>query len=141
MIQISKPIFPRATYREVKKVIRSGQLAQGKKVKEFEDGFSKLIGGVECVAVNSGTSALHLALLSLNIKQGDEVIVPSFSFAASANVIALVGATPVFIDIDPEFYCLDETKLEDLITEKTKAVIVVHLYGQAANMSEIKKIS
>ncbi len=140
MIQISKPIFPRATYREVKKVIRSGQLAQGKKVKEFEEGFSKLVGGVECVAVNSGTSALHLALISLNIKQGDEVIVPSFSFAASANVIALVGATPVFIDIDPEFYCLDETKLEGLITKKTKAVIVVHLYGQAANMSEIKKI-
>jgi dTDP-4-amino-4,6-dideoxygalactose transaminase len=93
------------------------------------------------VAVNSGTSALHLSLLALGIEKGDEVIVPSFTFAATANVVALTGATPVFIDIEPRTFCMDPDLIQIAITKKTKAIIVVHLYGLAADMNKIMQIA
>ena len=129
MIQLAKPQIGRLERRAVNRVLKSLNLAQGPEVKSFESEFSEIVDGRECVAVNSGTSALHLCLLSLGVGVGDEVIVPSFTFAASANVIRLVGATPVFVDINPKTYCADVTSIESAITPKTKAIIVVHLYG------------
>jgi perosamine synthetase len=94
----------------------------------------------ECIAVNSGTSALHLGLLALGVGPGDEVIVPAFTFAATANAVALTGATPIFVDIEPDYFCIDPAAVRAAIGPKTKAVIPVHLYGHPANMGEIQKI-
>jgi dTDP-4-amino-4,6-dideoxygalactose transaminase len=110
-------------------------------VAKFEKDFSKFVGDRECVAVNSGTSALHLALLSLGVGPGDEVIVPSFTFAATANSVALTGAKPVFVDIDPNTYNIDPSSVESAITKKTKAIQVVHLYGLPAEMERILEIA
>jgi dTDP-4-amino-4,6-dideoxygalactose transaminase len=116
-------------------------LAQGTEVSAFENDFSKIVSDAFCVAVNSGTSAIHLSLLALGIGQGDEVIVPSFTFAATANAVALTGATPIFIDIDPKTYNLDSNLIEAAITSRTKAILPVHLYGQPAPMGEILDIA
>ena len=140
-IPLAKPQIDWHEQLAVMKVLKSGILAQGPEVKSFEAEFSKIVGGRECVAVNSGTSALHLSLISLGISAGDEVIVPSFTFAATANVVALVGATPVFVDIDPKTYCINPESIELAITKKTKAIIVVHLYGLAADMERIMAIA
>lgn len=140
-IPLAKPIIGRSEIREVKKVLRSGNLAQGPYVKKFEEDFSAHMEGRSCVAVNSGTSALHLALLSLGIGPGDEVIVPSFTFAASANSIALTGAIPVFIDINLDTFNLAVTGIEKLISKKTKAIMAVHLFGLPANMHEINRLA
>ncbi len=141
MIQLAKPQIGRLERRAVNRVLKSLKLAQGTEVKAFESEFSELVDGRECVAVNSGTSALHLCLLTLGVGAGDEVIVPSFTFAASANVIRLVGATPVFVDIDLKTYCADVKSIELAITPNTKAIIVVHLYGLMAEMSLIMKVA
>ncbi len=140
-IAIAKPVIGKEEIRAVKKVMLSGSLAQGPEVSKFENLFSKFVGDRECVAVNSGTSALHLAILSLGIGKGDEVLVPSFTFAASANAIALTGATPKFIDIDPDTFNLNPSLIEAAITNKTKAILVVHLYGLPADMTRILKIA
>ena len=121
-------------------VLRSGALAQGKKVAEFETAFSATVAGRNSIAVNSGTSALHLGLLALGIGPGDEVIVPSFTFAASANAVAITGAKPVFVDIEPDYFSIDPQTVQSAITPRTKAVIAVHLYGHPARMAELKKI-
>jgi perosamine synthetase len=121
-------------------VLRSGALAQGKKVAEFEAAFSGTVETRTSIAVNSGTSALHLGLLALGIGPGDEVIVPSFTFAASANAVAITGAKPVFVDIEPDFFSIDPLAVQSAITPRTKAVIAVHLYGHPARMAELKKI-
>jgi dTDP-4-amino-4,6-dideoxygalactose transaminase len=140
MIQLAKPQIGRLERRAVNRVLRSLNLAQGPEVKSFESEFSELVDGRECVAVNSGTSALHLCLLSLGVGVGDEVIVPSFTFAASANVIRLVGATPVFVDINPKTYCADVTSIESAITPKTKAIIFVDLYGQTIALQRLRAL-
>ena len=140
-IPLAKPQINWHEKLAVMRVLKSGNLAQGPEVKLFESEFSKIVGNRECVAVNSGTSALHLALISLGISSGDEVIIPSFTFAATANVVALVGATPVFVDIDPKTYCINPKSIELAITKKTKAIIVVHLYGLAADMVKIMEIA
>lgn len=135
---------PRINWREqlaVMRVLRSGSLAQGPEVKLFEEEFSKIVGDRECVAVNSGTSALHVSLLALGIGSGDEVVLPSFTFAATANVVALAGATPVFVDIDPKTFCINADLIQSAISKKTKAIIVVHLYGLAADMTKILEIA
>lgn len=140
-IPLAKPQINWHEKLAVMRVLKSGNLAQGPEVKLFESEFSKIVGNRDCVAVNSGTSALHLALISLGISSGDEVIIPSFTFAATANVVALVGATPVFVDIDPKTYCINPKSIELAITKKTKAIIVVHLYGLAADMVKITEIA
>ena len=140
-IPIAKPIIDRKDIKAVIKVMQSGGLAQGPQVASFEDKFSELVEGRNCVAVNSGTSALHLALLALGIGPGDEVIVPSFTFAATANSVALTGAKPVFVDIDPVTYNIDPNLIESAITKRTKAIQVVHLYGLPADMSNILAIA
>jgi perosamine synthetase len=123
------------------RVLMSGNLAQGPQVAVFEKEFSEFVSGRTCVAVNSGTSALHLSLLALGIGPGDEVIVPSFTFAASANAIALTGAKPIFIDIDPNTFNINPELLSNLINPSTKAIMVVHLYGNPAPMKEIMEIA
>lgn len=140
-IPIAKPLIGRDDIRAVVKVMKSGGLAQGPQVLNFESEFSDYVGSRECVAVNSGTSALHLALLSLGIGAGDEVIVPSFTFAATANSVALTGATPIFVDIDPNTYNMDPQLIERAISPKTKAIQVVHLYGLPADMPRISEIA
>ncbi len=140
-IPVAKPLIDRRDIRAVVKVMKSGGLAQGPQVTAFENEFSEFVQGRDCVAVNSGTSALHLALLSLGVGPGDEVIVPSFTFAATANSVALTGAKPVFVDIDPVTYNIDPTLIEAAITKRTKAIQVVHLYGLPADMFRISAIA
>jgi len=139
-IPLAKPILGFSEKYAVNKVLRSGLLAQGNEVKNFEVAFSRLVEDRECIAVNSGTSALHLGLLSLGIGVGDEVITSPFTFAATANAIALTGATPVFADIDPLTFNIDPNKISLKVSAKTKAILVVHLYGLAGDMARIKEI-
>ncbi len=141
MIPAAKPIIGDEEREAVDRVLRSGMLAQGPEVKAFEDEFSAHVGGRHCVAMNSGTSALHLGFIAAGIKPGDEVIVPSFSFAATANAVVLAGAVPVFADIDPRTFNLDPDHVEKLITKKTTAIMPVHLYGHIAAMDRFDEIS
>jgi perosamine synthetase len=141
MIPLAKPQINRQERQAAMRVLKSLNLAQGPEVKSFESEFSKFVGDRECVAVNSGTSALHICLIALGIGPGDEVIVPSFTFAATANVVALVGAKPIFVDIDPKTYCLDPNLILEAINKKTKAILVVHLYGLPADMGKIQEIA
>ena len=117
-------------------------VAQGPEVAAFEQEFADhFVGGRACVAVNSGTSGLHLGLLAAGVGPGDEVIVPSFTFAATANSVALTGATPVFADIEPTYFCLDPRAVEAAITERTRAIMPVHLYGHPADMTALGAIA
>ncbi|UDY22538.1 DegT/DnrJ/EryC1/StrS family aminotransferase [Nocardioides sp. Kera G14] len=122
-------------------VLRSGRLVQGEQVAHFEAEFADLVAGAHCVAVNSGTSALHVALLAAGIGAGDEVIVPSFTFAATANAVALTGATPIFADIEPVTFCLDPREVEARITRRTRAIVPVHLYGHPADMPRLLEVA
>jgi perosamine synthetase len=138
----AKPLIGEDERAAVDRVMRSGMLAQGPEVAAFEQEFSAHFGlGRACVAVNSGTSGLHLGLLSSGVKAGDEVIVPSFTFAATANSVALTGATPVFADINADDFCLDPASVEASITDKTVAIMPVHLYGHPANMPALRAIA
>ncbi|ASN20929.1 DegT/DnrJ/EryC1/StrS family aminotransferase [Arthrobacter sp. YN] len=134
----AKPIIGDEERKAVDAVLASGQLAQGTEVASFEEEFSQvLLDGRAAVAVNSGTSGLHLGLLAAGIGAGDEVIVPSFTFAATANSVALTGATPVFADVDPDHYTLDPASVEAKITDRTAAIMPVHLYGHPFNVDAI----
>ncbi|GAA2227664.1 DegT/DnrJ/EryC1/StrS family aminotransferase [Streptomyces amakusaensis] len=140
-IPAARPVIDEEEIEAAVRVLRSGRVVQGPEVAAFEEGFSELVDGRHCVAVNSGTSALYLVLLALGLGRGDEVVVPSFSFAATANVVRLAGAEPVFADIDPASYCLDPAAVEAAITPRTAAVIPVHLYGHPAAMDRIMPIA
>ncbi|MGO4257761.1 DegT/DnrJ/EryC1/StrS family aminotransferase [Marmoricola sp. RAF53] len=132
----AKPIIGDEEREAVDRVMRSGMIAQGPEVAAFETEFAEHFGlDRACVAVNSGTSGLHLGLLSSGIGPGDEVIVPSFTFAATANSVALTGATPIFADIDPESFCLDPRSVEAAVSERTAGIMPVHLYGHPADMA------
>ena len=122
-------------------VAKSGVVAQGPKVKLFEEIFSKKCGANFGIAVNSGTAALHCALHALKIGKGDEVICPSFSFISSATPILMCGATPVFMDIDANTYNIDPVELKEAINPKTKAIIGVNLFGRLADWEAINSIS
>lgn len=121
-------------------VLASGGLAQGPEVLKFEMEFSNAaVHDALCIAVNSGTSAQHLVMLAAGIGPGDEVIVPSFTFAATANSVALTGATPVFVDIEHDSFCIDPAAVIAAITPRTRAVMPVHLYGHPADLRKIAK--
>lgn len=138
----ARPLIGDEERAAVDRVLRSGMLAQGPEVKAFEQEFSAHFGlGRASVAVNSGTSALHLGLLSSGVKAGDEVIVPSFTFAATANSVALTGATPVFADISADNFCLAPAAVEAAITDKTVGIMPVHLYGHPADMRGLRAIA
>ena len=141
MIRFVKPMVGQEEINGVSEVIRSGMLAQGPKVKQFEKEFSEYIGTKHATAVSSGTSALMLIMKAFDLKQGDEVITTPFSFVATANSIFYCGAKPVFADIDTRTFNIDPEKIEDLITPKTKAILPVHLFGQSANMKRINEIA
>ena len=125
----------------VAKVLESGRYILGEEVDSFEREFARFCGSSQAVAVNSGTSALHLSLLAAGIGPGDEVVTVSFTFIATAAAIRYTGAVPVFVDIEPKSFTMDVTKLEEVITPKTKAILPVHLYGQAADMDPILEIA
>ncbi len=125
----------------VLKVLESTQFVLGNEVKAFEEEFADYCDADYGIAVNTGTSALHVALLAAGIHPGDEVITVPFTFVATVAAICYTGATPVFVDIDPVSYTIDVTKIEQAITERTKAILPVHLYGQPANMEPILEIA
>ncbi len=136
MIPATRPLIGDEERIAVDRVLRSGMIAAGQEVAAFERDFGdQIVAGRDCVAVSSGTAGLHLGLLAAGVGPGDEVIVPSFTFAATANAVALTGATPVFADIEPDHFCLDADAVEAAVTERTKGIMPVHLYGHPANMT------
>ncbi|OGN02453.1 MAG: polysaccharide biosynthesis protein [Candidatus Yanofskybacteria bacterium RIFCSPHIGHO2_01_FULL_43_42] len=138
---MSRPHIGNEEREAVSAVLKTGHLSLGPKHKEFEEKFAKKIGTKYACSVSSGTAGLHLAMLGAGIGPGDEVITSPFSFVASANCILYVGAKPVFADIDPVTYNLDPSKIEEKITKKTKAILIVHIFGQSADMSSIIRIA
>jgi dTDP-4-amino-4,6-dideoxygalactose transaminase len=139
----------RAQYHSIKNeidgavlgVLESTQFILGEEVAAFEREFAHYSAASEAVAANSGTSALHLALLAAGVTQGDEVITVPFTFVATVSAICYTGATPVFVDIEPDFFTIDTTKIEAAITPRTRAIMPVHLYGQPADMEPILEIA
>lgn len=125
----------------LEKVLLSGSFIKGDFLERFEKDFAKFVGTKHCIGVASGTDALHLSLVALNIGKGDEVILPVNTFVATAYAVAFTGATPVFVDIDPITSNIDVRLIEEKITKKTKAVIPVHLYGQPAEMDKLLAIA
>jgi dTDP-4-amino-4,6-dideoxygalactose transaminase len=140
-IPISRPAISQTEVSAVVDVLRSGQLAQGAVVAAFETAFAGYIGTRYAVATSSGTTALHLALLAHGIGPGDEVIVPPFSFVASANAIRYTGATPVFADIDKDTLNLSPRAVRACVTHRTRAIVAVHLYGSPCDKAELDDIS
>ncbi|HEY2041456.1 MAG TPA: DegT/DnrJ/EryC1/StrS family aminotransferase [Jatrophihabitans sp.] len=141
MIAAAAPMIGEQERAAVDRVLQSGMVVQGPEVAAFEQEFSEFVAGAQCVAVNSGTSALHLGLVAAGIGPGDEVIVPSFTFAATANAVALTGATPVFADIDADTFCISPAAIEAAVTARTAGVMPVHLYGHPASMDEITQLA
>ncbi len=138
----AKPIIGDEEREAVDRVLRSGMIAQGPEVAAFEAEFAEhFVNGRATVAVNSGTSGQHLGLLAAGVGAGDEVIVPSFTFAATGNSVALTGATPVFADIDPRTFTLDPASVRAAITPKTKGIMPVHLYGHPYLVDQINAIA
>jgi dTDP-4-amino-4,6-dideoxygalactose transaminase len=139
----------KAQYRAVKqeidaavgRVLESCQFVLGPEVSDFEKAFATYCGGSECIALNSGTSALHLALLAAGVGPGDEVVTTPFTFVASVAAILYAGARPVLVDIDPRSFTLDPSRIEAAITSRTKVLLPVHLYGQPADMDPIMDIA
>jgi perosamine synthetase len=145
MIQINMPLIGEEEIKSVTTVLKSGiltgRLGGGPMATKFEDDFRKFAKANRAIAVNSGTAALHMSLLVAKVKGNDEVILPSFTFISTAEVVALVGAKPVFADIDPCTYNIAAEEIESKITDRTKAIIAVDLYGLSAEMDKIKEIS
>ena len=141
MIPIAKPLLDEKEIDAVSDVLRSGMIAEGAQVAKFETAFAEYIGVEHAVAVNSGTAALHAALLAHGIGAGDEVITTSFSFIATANSILFTGAKPVFADIEADTFNIATNDILDKITPKTKALMPVHLYGHPAGMKTIMEIA
>ncbi len=141
MIKLSKPYIPDTAIEEVVKVLKTGNLVQGEYVKKFEADLCDYLQVKNAIVVSSGTAALHLTLIALDIKEGDEVILPAFTYPATANVVEIVGAKTVLVDINLDDFCIDTTQIEKIITPRTKAIIPVHEFGQAAKIDEIVRIA
>jgi len=141
MIPIASPDIGQEEKKAVMSVLSSGIIAEGPKVKEFEQNFAQYVGTKHAIAVSSGTAALHIALLANGISPADEVITSPFTFIASANSILYCGAKPVFCDIEEETYNIDPDKISGKITKKTKAILPVHLYGHPAEMKAIMELA
>lgn len=142
-IPITKPVLDEVDLEYISKPINTGWLVQGPYVKEFEEKFAQYVGSKYAIATTSCTTALHLSLIALGIKKGDKVIVPSFTFVATSNVVEYVNAKPVFVDINLNTFNIDENKIEDILKEEknVKAIIPVNLFGLCANLPKITEIS
>lgn len=137
-IPIAEPEIGKEELQNVVEAIRGGWVSsKGVFIEQFERSFSNYIGMKYGVATSNGTVALHLALAALGIGKGDEVLVPTLTFIATANAVTYTGAKPIFVDSHPEYWCMDPSKIEEKITDKTKAIIVVHLYGHPCDMNEV----
>lgn len=141
MIPLTIPSFGKSEEEAVARVLRSGWVTQGPKVAEFEKKIARYCGAKHGVATTSATTALFLSLYMLGIGEGDEVILPSFTFIATANVVIAVGAKPIFVDIDPKTYNIDPVKIEKAITKKTKAIIPVDQVGIPSDLKKITDIA
>lgn len=145
MIYINLPKIGEEEIQAVEKVMRSGMLTSGlgagAAVTEFERGFAEMANAKHAIAVNTGTAALHAAIMAVGVKHGDEVILPSFTFVATAEAVALAGGKPVFADIDPQTYNLAPSAVEKALTPKTKAILPVDLYGYSADMKPLREIA
>src|SRR6266849_6372659 len=141
MIPIAHPPMGLEEGTAILRVLASGQLAQGEQVAAFERHFAEVCQVQHAVAVSSGTAALYLALLAHGIGPGDEVITTAFSFIATANAILMTGATPVFVDIEPDTYNIDPDLVETAITPHTKAILPVHLYGNPCDMRRLESLA
>ena len=140
-IPISKPFIGARERELVLDALDSGWVSSiGKYIDDFEAGFARYCGTEYALAVSNGTTGLHLALTALNLRPGDEVIIPDLTFVATANAIAYTGATPVLADVDPDTLCIDPVSVKALISERTKAIIPVHLYGHPADMDALTEI-
>ena len=140
-IPLGRPSIGSEEIEAVEKVLKSGWLVEGPNVKEFEKRMAKFVGTKYAVAVNSCTSALHLSLAAIGIGAKDEVIVPSFTFPATANAVICQGGTPIFVDVDEVYHNIDPEKVEEKITERTKAIMPVHYAGHPADMAPIMEIA
>jgi dTDP-4-amino-4,6-dideoxygalactose transaminase len=141
MIRIAQPLLGEEEEQAVLAVLRSGQLSQGPLVRRFEETFAQYIGVREAVAVSSGTAALHVALLAHGVGPGDEVVTSPFTFVATANAILATGARPVFADVSEEDFNLDPARTGESISERTRALLPVHLYGQPADMEAFSALA
>ncbi len=141
MIPLAKPIIGEEEINAVVRVLKSGMLAQGPVVKEFEEHFAAYCGTKYAIAVNSGTAALHAALYGLEVRTNDEVITTPFTFVATANSILMANAKPVFVDVDQQTYTIDPKLVESAITLKTKAILPVNLYGQMCDYDTLNAIA
>ena len=138
----ARPLIGEEEISAVARVMRTGMIAQGPQVEAFEEEFARqIVPGTRAIALNSGTSALHLGLLAAGIGPGDEVIVPSFTFAATANAVAITGATPVFADIDPLTFTLSPASVSSAVSARTRAIMPVHLYGHPAPLDTLDAIA
>jgi len=140
-IPLAKPDISDLEKKMVLRVLNTSELSLGPKVKEFEKKIAKFVGVKHAIAVNSGTSALHLIIRALGIREGDQVITSPFSFIASANCILFEGAKPVFVDIKPDSFNINPVEIEKKITKKTKAILAVDIFGVPAEWDKLKKIA
>jgi perosamine synthetase len=140
-IPLSSPDVSEQEIEAVASVLRTSSLSLGPKVLEFERAIARYVGAADAIAVNSGTSGLHLCIRVLGISEGDEVLVPSFTFIAVANAVRYEKAVPVFVDIDPQTLNLDPSLLEQAITARTRAIIVVHTFGCPAELTSILQVA
>ena len=140
-VPVARPSFGTAEEKAVTEVLRTGWVSQGPRVAEFERRFADYVGAREAIAVSSCTTALHLALVAAGVGAGDEVLCPSLSFIATANAIVYAGGKPVFVDIDPVTFNIDPKRVEEAISPKTKAILVVHQIGLPCALREISEIA
>jgi dTDP-4-amino-4,6-dideoxygalactose transaminase len=127
--------------QQIDAVLSSAQFINGPAVTKFEDSFKQVLSSAQCIGVGNGTDALFIALKTLGITHGDEILTPAFSWISSSEAISLCGAKPIFVDIDSQFYTIDPEKIEERITRRTKAIIIVHLFGQAASVAKIQALA
>jgi len=139
-IPVARPAIGQDEISAVTAVLESGMLASGERVAEFERNFADYCGSTHAVAINNGTAALHAALLAADIGQGDEVIVPSFTFFATASAVSMTGAKPVFVDVHERTFNIDPAQVENAVTPRTKAVIGVHLFGQPFDVTGVEQV-